>query len=185
MRGLLVVLLAAAFPCAVHAKDDALHHFRVGKEPVNPACIVRMKPLMSDNAPIILSISVDACQHSNWAAIEGKISEEDNVVSATVDERIENYRVLGVSPRGEHILLHDGVIGIYRLDKNTRRTALTKPDFKDTMTLSLVASEFVPCFKGSEVKGKRLVVEKQVYDAAAPRAQQCTDKLETVSFVLD
>jgi hypothetical protein len=157
--------------------------FNLNGQAINPVCISKMRPLISDGGIIVKSIVLEQCQNSDWAFHDKPISTTENKVTTEIEGENFSYEVIGKTDSGLFIVHHTGNnIAAYRIDKQTIKPDLLKPETKKVHTLTNVGESFVPCFKSAKVKGNTLIVEKHVYDPNASHAQECKDETETVKY---
>ena len=166
--------------------EEALGGFTLGGEPINPVCIGKMQPWISDRGIIIKSIVLETCQKSNFGFHKKRVNVADGNVSAELEGGPFGYKVVGETDSGLFILQQsENVIGAYRIEEQEVKPDLFKPDVEKVHVLTSVANSFVPCLKKLAVKGDAVLVEKHVYDPKAPHAQQCGEKRESAEYKLN
>lgn len=92
--------------------------------------------------------------------------------------------MLGKTERGVFALAHSGYIGLYRLENQPVDFDFNYSNEQMVSVLTKLSQSWVPCFRSAQVKGNQLQVIKHVWDPAASRAEQCSEKLETATFDL-
>ncbi len=166
----------------IHAcfATEMLYGFNIDGYPINPVCIYKVYPSPSEKNMIIRSIFIQECQNSNFGFHEGDISVQNNTVSTTVNGKTVKYEVFGRTNDGIFIIMLDGnIMAAYTLDdhfiisdflERKKRVSISK-------ALTVVGYSFIPCFKVARVYGNIVVIESNVYDASAPRAEQCKEEI--------
>jgi len=167
---------------------DIFKGFSYQNEAINPKCVDHLKTWLSESATIITkSIIIDSCQYSNLA-FKGRdysISENGTVSYYEDPEDAHSYfgyRVIGRALNNVFALYHVGYIGLYSLKEQDIIFDFSKNDAKSVKVLTKLSEAYIPCFKSANIRGNKLVIVKKVWDASAPRASQCTDVSETISF---
>jgi hypothetical protein len=160
--------------------------FNLGGQAINPVCIYKMRPWLSDGDIIVRSIILEHCQNSNWAFHDDRVKIEANdAVSVRIEGRTFAYEVIGKTASGLFALhLTDNYIATFRIDEQTIQPDLLKPQARKVHVLTALADTWVPCFSQARVEGNRLIIEKQVSDLNAPRPDRCKKAMETVEAEL-
>ena len=157
--------------------------FNLGGKAINPVCLQKMVPLMSDNGIIVRSIVLETCQDSNWAFNDQPVQVEGDTVSTVIEDEPFSYQVLGKTPAGVFVLRQTGnEIYAYRIDVVAAKPDLLAPATQQVHVLTVLSQSFVPCLQSAVVQGDKLVVKKQVSDMNASRAEQCKTKVQTVQY---
>jgi hypothetical protein len=165
--------------------------FNIGGEVINPMCLQKMRPWFSDGGIIVKSIVLDNCQNSNWAYATNPITIDGNVVStkvegavaSEVESEVFSYEVVGRTDSGVFVLrLSDNWVAAYRIDEQVVKDELFKPQTSKVHVLIALGESWVPCLQKVEVKGNKVVIEKQIYRQDAARSDQCDTRMETVEY---
>jgi hypothetical protein len=188
---LIATLLLAASHVHGTGAAEKFYGFTVNGEPVSPVCLEHIHPWLSDTDIIIRSIILDDCQDSNWAFAYNPIRIDGDVVSTVikgkVDSEVESstfsYEVVGRTDNGMFILMlpANSEIAAYSITEQTIKSDLLDPRPARKKILTQVSRSFVACLEKAWVKCNTVFVRKHVRDENAPRPEQCTPKMETVS----
>lgn len=165
--------------------------FNIGGEVINPMCLQKMRPWFSDGGIIVKSIVLDNCQNSNWAYAANPITVDGNVVStkvegavaSEVESEVFSYQVVGRTDDGLFVLrLSNNWVAAYRIDEQVVKDELFKQQTSKVRVLTALGESWVPCLQKLEVKGNKVVIEKQIYHPDAARPDQCDTRMETVEY---
>jgi hypothetical protein len=160
---------------------ESYQGFNLDGQAINPVCIHKMRPWLSDGAIIVRSIVLDNCQDSNWGFHKEPVTVEDDSVSVVIEGEIFKYQVIGRTLSGLFVLLlTDNYITTYRIEEQTIQPDVLKPQTEKVRVLTAIVESWVPCFSQARVEGNKLIIEKQIFDPNAPRPEQCKDETETV-----
>ncbi|OLQ95163.1 hypothetical protein BIY21_06850 [Vibrio ponticus] len=193
----LIVLMAIGLSSFAIAQDGetlaAIDHGFVYKGSIiNPKCVNLLQAWPSESSKygiILRSVILDSCQESNLA-FEGRdysiTSRGANSYSSnTNDENFSfQYEVLGKTEHDVFAVLHSGYIGLYRLEAKQVRFDFGESDDQIVSVLTKLSQTWVPCFESANVQGNQLQVVKHIWNPDAPTADQCSDRLETVTYDL-
>jgi hypothetical protein len=185
----IALFLAASFGPG-HAQDR-FFGFTIKGQVINPLCLEHIHPWSSDGVIIVKSLVLEYCQDSNWAFADNPIEVEGDVVStklkngvdSEVSSSIFSYRIVGKTDNGLFIaLLPENEVAAYTIAEQTIKSDLFAPDPDRVHVLTQVALSSVACLQTIRVEGNTVIVTKNVLDEHAPRSDQCTPKIETVSY---
>lgn len=189
------ILSLLALSAFSHAKEVkpllALEHgFSYKGEIINPQCVDLLQAWISEAHSIILrSVVIDNCQDSN-IAFEGQNYEvsPDGTVYYIENPKDHHsyfgYKVLGETERGIFALLHSGSIGLYKLETKPIRFDFSKSEIQNVKVLTKLSETYTPCLISAKIKGNQLEVIKNIRNSDAPRAFQCEEDIEKITFDL-
>lgn len=193
----LMILAAISISFTAFAQDKEplspiVFGFRHNGNIINPKCINLLQTFESESPEfgiILRSVIIDSCQESNLA-FKGRdyhLSSDGSVsYYGDLDDGHSyfKYEVLGKTERGVFALAHSGYIGLYRLESQPVDFDFNYSNEQMVSVLTKLSQSWMPCFRTAQVKGNQLQVIKHVWDPAASRVEQCSEKLETVTFDL-
>lgn len=157
--------------------------FNLAGKAINPVCLSKMAPWISDTAIIVRSIVLETCQDSNWAFNDSPVKIKGDTVSTEIEGESFSYEVIGRTTSGVFLVSQSGEqIFAYRIDVAQVKADLLEGKARPAHVLTALGQGFVPCFLSAKVKGDVLVVQKQVSDLNAPRSDQCKSKIEMVQY---
>ena len=191
IRKLLISLLVlTSAPVFAESASNKNHGFNYKGQAINPNCVNLLQTWSSENAnTIIRSIIVDTCQESNLAS-EGAdfSSKEDGTIYyyEDPDDRWSyfGYKVIGKSSEDIFVLQHGRSIGLYRLEHKNLSFDFSVNTLDSVRVLVKLSEADIPCFQSAAIVGNQLMITKKVWDDNAPRAKQCKNSLETITFDL-
>jgi hypothetical protein len=141
--------------------------------------------------PIIKTLILDYCQDSNWAFNDYPVQVDGNRVSirlkdgvdSEVSSSIFSYEIVGRTESGVFIaLLAGNEIAGYTITEQTISSDLFNPRPDKVHILTQVGLSSVDCLRSIRVEANSVVIEKNVFDSAASRPEQCTARIETVAY---
>ncbi|MDO6496928.1 hypothetical protein [Photobacterium sanguinicancri] len=169
---------------------DAQNGFTYKGKVINPKCVQLLQPSVSENTAIITrSIVIDTCQNSNLA-FEGLNYSINAMGGVEYIEDINDphtrfsYQVLGKLSTNVYALYHLGTVGIYSYEKESVLFDFTTNERQSVYILTKLSESFMPCFKAGNIAGGYLKITKSKWDSNAPKANQCLDSDEALSFNL-
>jgi len=155
--------------------------FNLHGQAINPVCIHKMRPWLSDGGIIVRSIVLENCQNSNWGSHGDSITFDNDSVSAIIEGEAFKYRVIGKTTTGLFVLLTtNNYITTYRIEEQIIQPDVLKPQTEKVHILTAIGDSWVPCLSQARVQGNKLIIEKRAFDPDAPRPEQCKDQIETV-----
>jgi len=157
--------------------------FNLAGKAINPVCLSKMAPWISDTAIIVRSIVLETCQDSNWAFNDSPVKIKGDTVSTEIEGESFSYEVIGRTTSGVFLVSQSGEeIFAYRIDVAQVKDDLLKGKARPAHVLTALGQGFVPCFLSAKVVGDVLVVQKQVSDLHAAMPNRCKSKIETVQY---
>jgi hypothetical protein len=165
-----------------YAATNPLHGFSLTDEAINPVCIQKIYPLLSDQSFIIRSIILEECQKSNFGFHNSEIKTQENAVFTNNADGLIKYEIIGKTDNNIFILFFNGNIAAYTINEKLIKSDLFKNEKKKAHILTVIGYSFVPCFKKAHIEGSILVIEKNIYIPNASRAKQCTDTSHVVKY---
>lgn len=185
-----MLFLAASVGCG--QADEKFHGFNLDGKVINPLCLQRIHPWVSDGVIIVKSLILDYCQDSNWAFADNPIRVDGNVVSTLVkgevDSEIESatfsYEIVGKTDNGLFIaiLAGTGDIAAYRIDEQVIKSDLFTPNPQKVRILTAVAEAHMDCMQKVWVVGNKVFIERNVVNETGPRYARCKPQVETLSY---
>ncbi|CAE6900989.1 hypothetical protein ACOMICROBIO_GDFFDHBD_01518 [Vibrio sp. B1REV9] len=193
----LITLAAISISFTAFAQDEEplssiVYGFHHNGNIINPKCVNLLQAWNSESPQygiILRSVIIDSCQESNLA-FKGRDYHVSSDGSVSYYEDPDDghsyfkYKVLGKTERGVFALAHSGNIGLYRLETQPVDFDFNNSNEQMVSVLTKLSQSWVPCFESATVQGNQLQVEKHIWDPAVSRAEQCSEKLETVTFDL-
>lgn len=162
---------------------EPFHGFNLNSEAINPVCINKMRPGLSDQGIIVKSIILENCQNSNWGFHSKPINIKGNEISTELEEgEVFSYEVIGKTDSGLFIVFHTGYIAAYSIEEQIIKKDLLKPETEKIHVLTIIGDSFVPCFMRAKLKGNILIIDKHVFNLEASNAEQCKDEMETFKY---
>ncbi|MGR5152448.1 hypothetical protein [Photobacterium swingsii] len=169
---------------------DAQNDFTYKGKVINPKCVQLLQPSLSENTAIITrSIVIDTCQNSNLAFEGLNYSVNSNGGVEYIEDNNDphtrfSYQVLGKFSTNVYALYHLGTVGIYRYEKESVLFDFSTNERQPVHVLTKLSESFMPCFKVGHIAGSYLKITKSKWDSNAPKASQCLDSDEVLSFNL-
>lgn len=167
-----------------------LYGFTVGNEPINPVCIYKMRPWVSDSEILIKSVNLRACHDSNWSfhpkpvvVEKGYISPKMTFVYTDNNEKNSEwdragYSIVGKTKKGTFVLFMGTDTG-YGYDVVTYRI--------NDGILTQVWDTHESCIKDATLVGSTLILKKyeDPDESEFSKANQCGKRLITQKYTID
>lgn len=178
-----LAVIGVLWAAMTQAQAEPFQGFNLEGKAINPVCLQKMAPWISDNGIIVRSIVLETCQDSNWAFNDQPVQVAGDTVSTVIEGEPFSYQVLGKTTSGVFVLKQTGnEIYAYRIDVVAAKPDLLAPATQQVHVLTVLSQSFVPCLQSAVVQGDKLVVKKQVSDMNASRAEQCKSRIQTMQY---
>jgi len=187
----LFLIMVCFFISSTAFSAPPLYGFTVGKEPINPVRIHKMRPWISDNEILIKSVNLKACHNSNWSSHPKPVVIEKSDISPKItfvytdnDDKKDSewdrasYNIIGKTEKGTFVLII-GADSRYGYDIVTYRI--------DGNILTQLWDTHESCIEDAKIIGSTLVITrlKDADEANFSKATPCGKRRFTHKYTID
>ncbi|MEO0826567.1 MAG: hypothetical protein AAFX95_27400 [Cyanobacteria bacterium J06639_16] len=171
---------------------DRVFGFTLNDEIINPRCLDLLQTSLAETTTIIMrSLVLDTCQTSElaYAGLDYEVRGDDTIFYyANPDDGRSyfGYRVLGRTTDDRFVVYHLGSIALYQIETETIDFDFLNHQAETVQVLTKLSESFTPCFQSATITpDDTLTIQAEHYEPNAPRAEQCTGILETITHALN